>query len=276
MRVMFRSEIKAFFMPDRMCRCGSALAGKSAGIQAKRSRRAIFLTRAAVSIMSLLAFMNFPLTVSAEEIQNLDGIRQSARNFVLNMAKPGGQKVETEAGTLDPRLRLSPCTSKLEAFLPAGAKLSGNTTVGVRCQSSKPWTVYIPVRIRIYGQVVVTSRPVAKGATLQEADIRLETRDMAALTVTPLTDRNQALGKLTRRPLETGTVIAANELQAVRLVRRGEKVTILASSGGLEVRANGEALVDGVKGDQIRVRNTLTNIVIQATVTGPGVVQTPL
>jgi len=274
--VMFRTEIKTFFMPDRMCRCESALVGKSAGIQAKRSRRAIFLTCAAVFLMSLLAFMMLPLTVCAEEIQNLDGIRQSARNFVLAMSKPGGQKIEAEAETLDPRLRLSPCASKIEAFLPAGAKLSGNTTVGVRCQSSKPWTVYIPVRIRIYDQVVVTSRPVAKGATLQEADIRLETRDMAVLAVVPFTDRNQVLGKLARHQLGLGLVINFNDLQYARLVHRGEKVTILAGSGGLEIRANGEALVDGAEGDQIRVRNSLTNIVIHATVTAAGVVRVPL
>jgi flagella basal body P-ring formation protein FlgA len=214
-----------------------------------------------------------PRAAFADEAQNLESIRQTVRNFVLNTSKPQGFVAETEVVSLDPRLRLSPCAVAIEAFVPIGAKLSGNTTVGVRCTSSKPWTVYVPVRVKLHGQVLVAARPIAKGVALREADIRLETRDLASLSVTPLTERSQALGKLTGLSLGLGDIINANGLQAARLVHRGEKVTILAAEGGFEVRASGVALMDGTEGDRIRVRNSLTNIVIQATVTASGVVR---
>lgn len=228
------------------------------------------------AVILLLTGATLPLSVSAEDIQDLKNIRQSVHDFALAMAKVPGQTTEVEVGTLDPRLRITRCAAKLEAFTPLGAQVFGSTTVGVRCQGAKPWTVYVPVRVKLYGEVLIAARPVAKGATLQEADIGLETRDMAAVPVTPLTDRQQVLGKLVKQPLQAGAIIAASELQAPRLIRRGERVIILATNGGLEIRANGEALMDGAEGDRIRVRNTLTKIVIQATVASFGVVRVPL
>jgi flagella basal body P-ring formation protein FlgA len=217
-----------------------------------------------------------PLTAFADEAQSLDSIRQVARNFALNTSKLPGISTEAEAGSLDSRLRLALCPTPLTAFLPAGAKLSGNATVGVRCQDSKPWTIYVPVRVKLNGQVLIATTPLAKGAVIKNADVRLETRDMAALPVAPLTESSQAVGKLAKRALGIGTVISVNELQIPRLVRRGDRITILAAESGIEVRANGEALMDGAEGDRIRVRNSLTDKVIQATVMSAGLVQVNL
>mgnify|MGYP003501331045 FL=1 len=57
------------------------------------------------------------------------------------------------------------------------------------------------------------------------------------------------------------------------LVKRGQTVTILSATQGLEVRATGEALADGTSGETIRVRNLLTRKVIQATVQDAGLVR---
>ena len=238
-----------------------------------------FLTR--LRLLAVFIFLPVCLAVTphlanADEAQSLESIRQTVRNFALEKNKPRGFATEVEVGSLDPRLRLSPCAVAIEAFIPAGARLSGNTTVGARCAAPKPWTVYVPVRVKLHGQVLVAARPVAKGVVLQDADIRLETRDLASPHTAILVDRGQALGRLTRFPLGLGDIIRPSGLQIPRLVRRGEKVTILASEGGLEVRANGEALMDGAEGDRIRVRNSLTNIVIQATITTAGVVRISL
>lgn len=227
----------------------------------------------AVFIILPVCLAVLPRVACADEAQSLESIRQAVRNFALDKNKPRGFATEVEVGSLDPRLRLSPCAAAIEIFIPAGARLSGNTTMGARCAAPRPWTVYVPVRVKLHGQVLVAARPVAKGVVLQEADIRLETRDLASPHTAILVERSQALGRLTRFPLGLGDIIRPNGLQAPQLVRRGEKVIILASEGGLEVRANGEALMDGAEGDRIRVRNSLTNIVIQATITTAGVVR---
>jgi flagella basal body P-ring formation protein FlgA len=274
-----RAEIPAFPM-GRPFQCQQSNKHGSNKIRSAASVLVNFLTpaKALLAVIILLTgyAISSPLTALANEAQSLDSIRQVARNFVLNTAKLPGITTEAEVGSLDSRLRLALCPAPLTAFLPAGAKLSGNATVGVRCQDSKPWTVYVPVRIKLNGQVLVVTRPMAKGALIKEADVRLETRDMAALPVAPLTESSQAVGKLAKRALGIGTVISVNELQVPRLVRRGDRITILAAESGIEIRANGEALMDGAEGDRIRVRNSLTDKVIQATVVSAGLVQVNL
>jgi flagellar basal body P-ring formation protein FlgA len=224
----------------------------------------------AVITATLLAM---PSTLHASEYQDHESIRQAAKAFVGRQLARHGQHRTIEIGRLDSRLRLAPCDRPLESFRAPGARDVGNTTVGVRCTGAKPWTLYVPALIRIYDAVLVTARPIPRGATLTPHDIRLESRDVAHLREGVLVDPEQAVGQVTRRPLEMGEVLSPAAVKPARLVHRGEKVTILAQGNRLEVRATGEALADGAAGEPIRVRNLLTKKIIHGVVAGSGLVQ---
>ena len=58
-------------------------------------------------------------------------------------------KFTIRVGRLDSRLRLSACESALETYLAPGGKLSGKTSVGVRCSGPKPWALYVPATVNI-------------------------------------------------------------------------------------------------------------------------------
>ena len=62
-------------------------------------------------------------------------------------------------------------------------------------------------------------------------------------------------------------------VRAAIAVRRGERVSILATTAALQVRMEGEALSDGAIGEIIRVRNLSSRQEIEAQVVGPGQVQ---
>ncbi len=153
-----------------------------------------------------------------------------------------------------------------------GSRDSGNTAVAVRCRTPKCWTVYVSLRISIFDNVLVTARPLARGLPLKAGDIKRQKRDVASLTGGYVTDRRQILGKIPRYALRAGIEIAPRMLQAPTLVRRGEHITIIAASVGLEVRTAGEALADGTQGELMRVRNLLTKRIIQGVVSAAGVV----
>ena len=91
-----------------------------------------------------------------------------------------------------------------------------------------------------------------------------------------LTDPAQAIGKRLRYPVATGAALNAGLLDLPPLVKRGQTVTIVSTGQGLEVRATGEALADGTNGETIRVRNSLTKKIIQATVLEAGLVRVPM
>lgn len=205
--------------------------------------------------------------------QSHDEIRAAARDFAARAAARGSVRAEVEVGAIDPRLRLAACPMPVEAFWPSGAQPTGNTTVGVRCPSGSPWTLYVPVRVRTWHRVLVTARPVPRSAILTPADLRTEPREVADLDRGYLSRPEEAVGKHASRALASGTVLTPSMLTLPPLVRRGDRVTVLAGSGPLEVRLTAEALADGRAGETVRVRNPLTRKVIYGIVSAAGTVR---
>jgi len=135
----------------------------------------------------------------------------------------------------------------LQAFLPPGGRKFGNTTVGVRCTGGNAWSVYVPVRVSAFADVVTASGPVERGATLKATDLRHERRDLATLSYGYVLRTEQAAGKRVLRSLGEGAVLTPSILAAPKWVKHGERVTLLAQAGGMEVRMMGEALSDGTR-----------------------------
>lgn len=219
--------------------------------------------------------MSFP--VSAQTIQDLASITQAAEEFIATEAAAAvSGEVQVTAGRLDQRLQMPACSLALQRFLPPGGRLLGDTTVGIRCDSPQPWTLYVPVKVTVYGQVLVVTRALARDAIVGTADLALERRDLGSLYGGYLSDPAQAVGMVLRRSLAPGAALEPAALAPQELVRRGQRVMLVSRGAGIEVRAEGEALADGARGEWIQVRNATSKRVVEGTVVEPGVVQVPL
>jgi flagella basal body P-ring formation protein FlgA len=225
-----------------------------------------------VALLSLILFA--PLAGAGDvTLQSATSIQKAAHAFILTHARAYGGEPQIEVGAPDPRLRLAHCDQALIAELPPGSRAVGSTTVGVRCPGSSPWSIYVPVRVQIFANILVAAHPLARGIPLTETDITVSRQDLAAVAGNALTDANQAIGKRLRYPVATGAALNAGLLDLPPLVKRGQAVTIVSTGQGLEVRTAGEALADGTSGETIRVRNLLTRKVIQGTVQEAGLVR---
>jgi flagella basal body P-ring formation protein FlgA len=65
-------------------------------------------------------------------------------------------------------------------------------------------------------------------------------------------------------------------LQAPKLVKRGQRVTVIAESGALSIRSAGKALSDGKSGDTIPVRAEGSHRVVDGVVVSQGVIKVTL
>jgi flagellar basal body P-ring formation protein FlgA len=241
----------------------------------------LFPTRSTDSILAIVVLamlVGFTSPASADDAapQSLAAIEKAAREFILQQARAYGGEPHVEIGAPDPRLRLARCSLPLVAELPPGSRPVGSTTVGVRCPGNTTWSLYVPVRVQIYANILVAARPLARGVPLTESDLTLSRQDLAAVPGSALTDIAQALGKRLRYPVATGAALNAGLLDLPPLVKRGQNVTIVSSGQGLEVHATGEALNDGASGETVRVRNLLTKKIIQGTVQDTGLVRVPM
>lgn len=231
--------------------------------------------RGSVSLWLLALAAAFPLaTEAAGEWQSLEGIRAEVQAFLEQQTAEGYTNAPTvEVGSVDPRLRLPACTGPLEAFLPRGGRLVGHVTVGVRCAAPKAWTLYVQATVRPMAHVVVAGRALSRGVELGPDDVELQERDLSRLTGGYITDLDSVFGMKLRRSVRAGLPLNESLLQAPLAIRRGERVTILARSGELEVRMEGEATTDGAQGQVIRVRNLSSRREIEAVVVAPGLVE---
>ena len=68
-------------------------------------------------------------------------------------------------------------------------------------------------------------------------------------------------------------MLTSHLVKAGMMIFKGDTVMITAKKAGMEVNMPGEALSDGRKGKQIRVRNIKSERIITGKVVGPGLVE---
>jgi flagella basal body P-ring formation protein FlgA len=205
-----------------------------------------WMTRVAACLLGML-----PVVAQAQ--QDPAAIQSAVASFVrLQLAgQPGTTRVEV--GAIDPSLRLERC-QRLEAFVPPGARLWGNSTVGVRCAAGGSWTIYVPATVHVEAPAVVAARPLANGKLLQAGDLALQTLDLTQLPPGVLTDLAQAVGKTLTVGLMPGYPIRQDMLRAPLVIRQGQSVRLVAKGGGFAVSAEGKALGNAAEGQPVQVR----------------------
>ena len=182
---------------------------------------------------------------------------------------------EINVNRLDPRLRLPLCPDDaISAQLESPNVPIGRVTVRVSCDSNEvQWRLFVPASVDLFQQVVLSTRPLGRHAVISAADITLRERNIGQLSGGYLLQPEQAVGLRTRRPIPADSVLSPNQLEQDETVKRGDRVVISAANSRVAVRMPGEALESGSTGSQIRVRNTRSDRIVRARITGPGQVE---
>jgi flagellar basal body P-ring formation protein FlgA len=199
--------------------------------------------------------------------QPLDALQRTAETFLTTRLQSGsgGAAVRVTAGAVDPRLRLQRCTQPLDGVLSPTNLPAARMTVGVRC-GQPAWTVYVPVNVETAATVLVLKQAAARHSSLNATDVELQLRRVPGLATTYLTDVEQLQGRHLRMAAAPGTALTADLLANDVLVKRGQRVTLIASIGTLEVRAQGEAIADATASGRVRVLNLNSRKVVEGQV----------
>lgn len=187
----------------------------------------------------------------------------------LEFANSSG-RIEIELSPPDPRLQLPVCASALETSVGRHNGQGGRLNVRVDCRDTAPWARNMAVNVKVFREVLVSSRNLSRGTLLSAADFSLQEVDISQVRGQLIEDPQIAVGMEVRRNVNTGTALSSDMLNAPLMVRRGDTVMLTAERAGVSIRQQGTAMQDGESGRQITVRNTRSNRVVQAIVTGYG------
>lgn len=167
---------------------------------------------------------------------------------------PPGTRVVVETGQLDARLRLAPCR-QVQPYLPPGVAVWGRSRIGLRCTDGVArWNVTLPVRVAVFGRVVVAVATLPAGVTLAQDQLALADIDIAAEPGAVFTDPAQLVGRSLARPLAAAEAVRAPALKSRQWFAAGETVQVLAAGPGFAVAAEAQALGPGLEGQDVRVR----------------------
>ncbi|OXC79509.1 flagellar basal body P-ring formation chaperone FlgA [Caballeronia sordidicola] len=184
--------------------------------------------------------------------QDGDSVRAAALVFLTQQAAGLPGKPDITVTPVFPR-GLAAC-STLEPFLPAGSRLWGRTTVGVRCSGDRPWTLYLQARVSVMATYYLAARAVAPGEVLTAADLIPRDGDLTTMPQAIVTDPSQAVGAVTLSRLAAGLPLRTDLLRGAGAVVIGQSVHVVTSGAGFSISAEGSAMNNAAPGQQVRVK----------------------
>jgi len=138
--------------------------------------------------------------------------------------------------------------------------------------SMGPFSVAVTGRLLVKRPVPVLVKRLEAGSVIGVADLDTMMVPEDRVNNSVITDKNQLLGREIKRDTDEGEVMHVHDVIPPRMVTRGSLVTMKIETPLMIVTAQGKCLQDGTDGEVVRVTNTQSNRIIEATVTGPGVV----
>ena len=193
------------------------------------------------------------LLLLAAPAQAQDTLATALDSYLRTQTQGLPGQVTYSIGQLDARTQMKPCNA-FEPFLPAGSRLWGKATLGVRCLGPSVWTIYLPVQVNISGTYLITARPIAAGQLLGNDDIATRSGDLSALPANILTDEAQAIGKSAKNRIAAGQPLRSDFLLAPWAVQQGQSVRLVSKGSGFSVSSEGKALNNASDGQVVQVR----------------------
>jgi flagella basal body P-ring formation protein FlgA len=153
-----------------------------------------------------------------------------------------------------PRSGALPSCDALEPFLPAGARLWGRISVGVRCNTGQPWTRYVPAYIKVVGTYYAAARQINAGQALSPADAEAREGDLTTLPGSVVVDPAQLSGVIASNRIASGSPIRRELLRGASIIRQGQNIKVLTQGAGFVVSTEGKAMTDAAVGALVQVK----------------------
>ena len=218
-----------------------------------------------------LAFIFSAATYAEQGSQSHESIAEAVKAYIAQNINLSGE-YEVNLIPLDERLNLPQCAEALDVFTTTDLIKAGRTTIGVRCNSEKKWSIFTSAIIKTYQMVVVLVQPVQRGEIISRQHLAIEKREVTNLREDFVTQIEQIENKQVTHQLDVGTIVSLRSLVEPKLIKRGDAVVISTTKAYFSIRMSGVAMMDGTKGQLIRVKNQNSGRIINATVMEPGLV----
>jgi flagella basal body P-ring formation protein FlgA len=209
-----------------------------------------------------VAVVRASITVGREQIE------QIIRGYIEQLASGQAETVRIKDIRIPEPVILPQGQLVTRVQAPKNTELAGTIPVTVifKVDNDAEKRVWATVSLERLIRVVVARRPLGRYKPIDENDLEVKAVDAAGLPADCISDPELVIGKRTRRPLDTGTVLRQELIEFPPLVKNGDRVRIIAETSGLRITALGQVKQKGCQGEMVQVMNLDSNKVIYARV----------
>ncbi len=162
-----------------------------------------------------------------------------------------------------------------EVVPPANDSYAGNAALRVifRVDGREVKKELVTGYVDVLRDVVCVSRPLARHEVIQAKDLCVVRRSILQAGAAAVYDVGDVAGYRLLTSLRAGDMVKKDMIERAPILKKGDRITILAEKANLVITALGEALEPGREGEMIRVRNTGSRNAIHARVIDAPTVQ---
>ena len=214
--------------------------------------------------LSVVALFFFSTPAAHAGIVSAQAVRAAVTEAVRSYARANGLDIEPDvphardvevAGTAAPAVRASLAAKEVRGTsVPVRLEVMNGSGEIVRL-------MHFVARVRVFAEAAVASRDIARGDSLADGDIvmkRVEVGGVRGYYTSP----DGLAGTRAKMSIREGTILRASNIRPCPLVHRGDRVTMKAVVGAIEVSSAGIARQDGGRGECIRVYNEMTRATV--------------
>jgi flagellar basal body P-ring formation protein FlgA len=121
-------------------------------------------------------------------------------------------------------------------------------------------------------QIPVPKRLISAGETILAEDLEWQAVQLTRLSGNSLTDAEQLIGRVAKRPLRAGQTLRQTDVAVSPVIRKNDLIHLVVKTGQMTLSVQGKALQDAALGQTIRVINVNSNRQLSGTVIDAGTV----
>lgn len=133
--------------------------------------------------------------------------------------------------------------------------------------------IEIRLKVKLFKNVPAASVFLSKGTVIEDNMIEMKLKDVTDISPEDLIGNSEIISKTLKNGIAKGSVITKKDIGYGDVIKRGDKVKIIAESGAVRVAAMGTALTSAEEGETIRAKlDGYSSSVIQGTASMNGTI----
>ena len=121
-------------------------------------------------------------------------------------------------------------------------------------------------------QIPVPKRLISAGEVIASDDLEWQPVHLTRLSGNSLTDAEQLVGRMAKRPLKAGQILRQSDVAVSPVIRKNDLIRLVVKTGQMTLSVQGKAMQDAAMGQSIRVMNVNSNRQLSGTVIDAGTV----